>query len=372
MATLYRGIGKVRAHGKARIAITIEARDETDFLRRWHKPANEYPFEWENGHRFCIEYQVDDFAAEVGFYVDVLGITVDSISPSRAQFSSPDQELVLAVSAVDPEQPSIPPQNLLLQMFIKNLETTVTELEKRGVIFELPPQPSNSDPELLVARFQTPNGMFVELWGYQIPASRSRNSAYPPQAEAHDDNGDDDEAYDEQDTGEDEDEVSPDPLPLFSLRPITIDELDNELEEDGDDLSDPTDNSREHPYVIDEDQLELEIGFSENEQEENEALDPDEAEDERLERFLKASSRPAGYTFDERIEPIVSPKSSKPPSALPERKLAPRRRSGRSQARSQIPENPIRKQQPQRPQRQPEPPVIEPTYDDIDEQDQIP
>lgn len=368
MASIYRGIGKVRAHGRARIAITIEARDEQEFLNRWHKPAFDYPFEWENGHKFCIEYQVEDFAAEVGFYVDVLGITVDAISPSRAQFSSPDQQLVLAVAAIQPEQEICPPNNLRLQMFIKNLAATVTELERRGVLFEQPPESSSSDPDLLVATLQTPNGMSIELWGYK-QISRVGRPAQPAQALTQPDDVDELHIFEQQ---EDDDEIekSPADLPLFSSRPISIDDLEDELEEDGDEQTEAGRAARA-PYSIDDDQLALGLGLLEEDQEESEGLYLDD-EDARLDRFLKASARPVGYTFDERIEPVAPQKSDLAHSAPAAGKIAPVPGIGRSHATRSRHAPVNRKQRAGRTLRQPESPRVEPTYDDIDEQDQIP
>jgi predicted enzyme related to lactoylglutathione lyase len=370
MATMYRGIGKVRAHGKARIAITLEARDEQEFLERWHKPAYEYPFEWESGHKFCIEYQVEDFAAEVGFYVDVLGITVDAISPSRAQFSSPDQQLVLAVTSGEAEQQIVPPHNLRLQMFIKNLEATVAELEKRGVLFDIPIEPSSSDPELLVATLQTPNGLFIELWGYRRAISRRMSPSRPAQAPGQIDHPDEFRSSGVLDD-EEEDEHSPARLPLFSSRPITIEELEDELEEDDAELTEPGITTSQQPYTIDDDQLELAIGLLDDEQEENEDEELDD-EEERLEQLLRASSRPAAYTFDERVEPVASQKPEKTSPDRTVRRLDRMRRTARTKANPHLPTDLSRKQQPLRASRKPEPTPIEPTYDDIDDQDQIP
>ncbi len=373
MATLYRGIGKVRAHGKARIAITLEARDEAEFVKRWHKPAYDYPFEWERGYKYCIEYQVEDFAAEVGFYVDILGITVDSISPSRAQFSSPDQELALAVSAVDPERPAPPPTNLRLQMFIQNLEGTVEELSKRGVVFERLPEPSTADADLLVSAFQTPNGMTIELWGFaksQAPSQRRASLRSDKPEEAFDgleegDETDEQEEYPTTGIG-----VARYPLGIPTAHALVEDDDDLETDDDQDETTAEGRTSRE-------DQLELEIGYQGDDQEDGQedgqedSSDSDsEDEDARLERFLEASRRPAGYTFDERVEPVTSPKPVKTPPAAHASRSNLMQRSNRSPAGMPVSRR-LRKPQ-SRSDTQPSPPVIEPTYDDIGEEDQIP
>ncbi len=368
MASNYRGLGKVRAHGKARIAITLEARDEEEFLRRWHKPAYDYPFEWESGQKFCVEYRVADFAAEVGFYVDVLGINVDAISPSRAQFSSPDQDLVLAVAAGDERQPIHPPDNLRLQMFIKNLETTVAELEKRGVVFESPAEPSSSDPNLLVATLQTPNGLSIELWGYRQVAHPSPTPAHSTRFVSQVDVELEDASEDEIEEEDEDEQQSPAHLPLFSSRPITIEDLEDELEEDARELSSSRTDLNENPDLVDEDQLELGLGLLDDGQEENEEDD----EDERLERFLRASTRPAAYTFDERVEPVQDQKPDRMPRTVPVKNQGRLRRSGRISTNVNLPGRVSRQQPPQRSGHRAEPPLVEPTYDDIEEQDHIP
>lgn len=369
MATLYRGIGKVRAHGKARIAITLEARDEADFLKRWHPPVHDYPFEWERDHRFCIEYQVEDFAAEVGFYIDILGITVDSISPSRAQFSSPDQELVLAISALGVDQPVPQPHNLRLQMFIQNIEDTVIELERRGVVFDNPPEPSSVDPDLLVAVFQTPNSMTFELWGFAKNAPTSQKIGFREPVDL-------DEEFDEsfEDDAEDQEEYLP---PAYS-RPISHVEappariLDDILEDDesDDDLQEEDDMSDEE-LSDQEDQLELEIGYDEEAAGTADLEQENEDDEARLDRLLEASRRPAGYTFDERVEPVSPAKTGKnqppPAESIPVSTLRSGRKPAGAPASSRARMLPAR-----RTVKRPSPPVVEPTYDDIDEGDSIP
>ncbi len=165
MATKYHVNPKMRAYGKARIDITKRAKDERDWQENWREQLYFYPFEFADGWKTCFEYKVDDFAAEVGFYMDFLGFPSSAFSPSYAQFTSPDGDFFIGVSAVDEGEESTPPDTLRLQFNIIDLFDTIDELESRGIIFEGKPQPLYDDSDILVTTFRTPHGISIDLWG---------------------------------------------------------------------------------------------------------------------------------------------------------------------------------------------------------------
>jgi hypothetical protein len=165
MATKYHVNPKMRAYGKARIDITKRAKDEKDWQENWREQLYFYPFEFAEGWKTCFEYKVDDFAAEVGFYMDFLGFPSSAFSPSYAQFTSPDGDFFIGVSAVDEGGESTPPDALRLQFNILDLFDTIDELESRGIVFEGKPQPVYEDSDILVTTFRTPHGISIDLWG---------------------------------------------------------------------------------------------------------------------------------------------------------------------------------------------------------------
>jgi len=164
MATNYPVNPRVRAFGKARIDIARRASSQDDWQKLWKRPAYSFPFAWGDAWKQCIEYKVDDFAAEVGFFIDVLGLPINAFDPDYAMFTSPHGDFFFAVVPAL-EGHSTPPDALRLQFMVADIFETTAELEQRGIAFESPPAPVNSGSALHIAWFRTPHGICVDLWG---------------------------------------------------------------------------------------------------------------------------------------------------------------------------------------------------------------
>ena len=159
---------RIRALGKARIDITRRAQSEAEWQSLWRAPRYVFPFIWESGWKLCIEYRVDDYAAEVGFFIDVLGLPVNAFSPSYAMFTSPMQDFTFGVRLAAEGQTATPPDSLCIQFQVRDLAYTVEELQRRGISFEQPPTPDPAlGPDLSRASFRTPNGVRVDLVGFR-------------------------------------------------------------------------------------------------------------------------------------------------------------------------------------------------------------
>lgn len=156
---------RFRAYGKARIDIAQRAQSRADWNKLWKGPINPFPFEFGDFWNHCIEYKVDDFPAEVGFFIDVLGLPVNAFDPDYAMFTSPGREFFFAVVPAW-DEPSTPPEALRIQFFVEDLQTLTSELERRGVEFEQEPQPCEPGADLYIGYFRTPHGIVVELWGW--------------------------------------------------------------------------------------------------------------------------------------------------------------------------------------------------------------
>jgi catechol 2,3-dioxygenase-like lactoylglutathione lyase family enzyme len=156
---------RVRAYGKARIDITQRAKDEAEWLKMWKEPSQPYPFIHGNGPKLSIDYKVDDYPAEIGFFIDVLGFRVWAFSPSAAQFTNHEKDLFFSVSAARPGEQSAPPGTLRLNIQVSNLDQVVAQLEQRGVVFDQPITPQDPDDNHCTAGFRTPHGVLIVLWG---------------------------------------------------------------------------------------------------------------------------------------------------------------------------------------------------------------
>jgi catechol 2,3-dioxygenase-like lactoylglutathione lyase family enzyme len=165
MATNYPINPRVRAYGKARLDIARRARTPAEWQRLWLPPAQRFTFQWGRPWKQCIEYKVDDLAAEVGFYIDVLGLPVNAFNPDYAMFTSPDGDFYFAVVPAYGGSPSTPPDAIRLQFMLADILATAAELQARGIEFEAPPAPIHEGSNLYIGYFRSPHGIPIELWG---------------------------------------------------------------------------------------------------------------------------------------------------------------------------------------------------------------
>ena len=154
---------RFRAYGRARIDIIQHVSNQEDWDRLWKSPSNSFPFQWTEGWKQCIEYRVEDYAAEVGFYIDFLGFSVDEFGPQYARFCSPAGDFAIGIEACPAGSSASPVSGLGLQLQVTNLFELVEELQKRGVSFEQPPKIHPRDKSLVSTIFKTPHGLVIEL-----------------------------------------------------------------------------------------------------------------------------------------------------------------------------------------------------------------
>jgi catechol 2,3-dioxygenase-like lactoylglutathione lyase family enzyme len=157
---------RFRAYGKARIDIAKRVRDQGDWYKLWKEPTNPFPFAWGENWRQCVEYKVDDFAAEVGFFIDILGLPVNAFDPDYAMFTSPRRDFFLSIVPTFEDEYSTPPDAIRIQFMVDDIFSTVEELERRGVEFEQQPQACQEGSSLYIGYFRTPHGICVDLWGF--------------------------------------------------------------------------------------------------------------------------------------------------------------------------------------------------------------
>ncbi|MCU0485510.1 MAG: VOC family protein [Anaerolineales bacterium] len=154
---------RVRAYGKARLDIARRAQTSQDWEKMWKNPLHQFPFTWGSYWKQSIEYRVADFAAEIGFFIDVLGLPVNAFNEYSAMFTGPEQEFFFSVTPTFEGQEPTPPDAFRLQFLVSDIFRISEELQKRGISFELPPQPVTEGSNYYVASFRTPNGICIDL-----------------------------------------------------------------------------------------------------------------------------------------------------------------------------------------------------------------
>lgn len=158
---------RVRAYGRARLEVARRAQSGQEWDILWKPPIHDFPFKWGPYWKQCVEFKVDDFAAEVGFFIDILGLPVNAFNPDYVMFTSPNRDFYFAIVPVPAGDESTPPNAIRLQFMVEDVFVLTEELERRGVIFEQYPQPIGERSQQYVACFRTPHGILVDLWGLQ-------------------------------------------------------------------------------------------------------------------------------------------------------------------------------------------------------------
>ena len=178
---------RFRAYGKARIDIAKRAATRDDWDRLWKQPTNPFPFSWGSSWKQCIEYKVEDFPAEVGFFIDIMGFPVNAFDPDYAMFTSPNGDFFFSVVPTREGEPPTSEGAIRLQFMVQDITETAHELQRRGVEFTQMPARVADNSSFLIGSFRTPNGIGIELWGFDTRGRmRVLDAAAVPGVEAWD------------------------------------------------------------------------------------------------------------------------------------------------------------------------------------------
>ena len=165
MATETLSADRLHELGEARLKVAETAKTPEQLKELWKEPANAYPFKWGECWKQCTQYCVKDFAAEVGFFIDVLGFPTNAFGPDYAMFTSPEKDFFFAIVPANDENTCTAPESITLGFMIQDLPRVAKELESRGVEFSKPVKPCAEGAALHSGSFRTPNGVEVTIWG---------------------------------------------------------------------------------------------------------------------------------------------------------------------------------------------------------------
>jgi hypothetical protein len=84
-------------------------------------------------------------------------------------FTSPDGDFFFSVVPVQNKTEVTAPDSIRLQFMVERIMDTAVELERRGVSFDQWPTVSSSQSTLIIGSFHTPNGISIDLWGFDPP-----------------------------------------------------------------------------------------------------------------------------------------------------------------------------------------------------------
>ncbi len=172
----------LRKLGQARLDIPKQAKTPEDFKRLWTEPAQPFNMKWGDCWTFAPCYHVEDFAAEVGFWLDVMGFDSNAITEDFCMVMDPEKRFTFSIRPASEQRSApeadpagnqravTPAEALTLEFMVDGIREICAELAERGVDVERHPEPygAPSSP-MYTALLRTPAGLRVWLWGLVSP-----------------------------------------------------------------------------------------------------------------------------------------------------------------------------------------------------------
>lgn len=151
-------LGRARLERIARF--NLNGRDESD---PWPEPPS-YPFVPSQYWLSTIELNVADHAAEVGFWIDLLGFSMGAFWDDALMVRSPDNTFGLSLYPAGEDRP--PVQGVRIELMIDNLVEAAQALKERGVIDDAPfGEPWGAENVMRTCVLTSPSGIRVSLLG---------------------------------------------------------------------------------------------------------------------------------------------------------------------------------------------------------------
>jgi catechol 2,3-dioxygenase-like lactoylglutathione lyase family enzyme len=156
--------------GQRRLDAIARITSREDWQRLWPKPRHAYPFTWGDCWKGVVEFGVKDFAAELGFYLDILGMSVNATWPDHAMIMSPDGDYTFTIYRAKRTS-----SDLNLQFMIGNISEAVAALKRRGVVpvQDLRAEWGEQSP-MRTCRLRSPSGVVITLWGMVKPKRKAK------------------------------------------------------------------------------------------------------------------------------------------------------------------------------------------------------
>lgn len=154
---------RLLGHNRIRISEQAESRDEWE--RLWEPPKFDYSLKLVPWWKMTIEYKVFDFAAEIGFFIDILGFTISALSSKYAMLTNPTEDFHISIVEVEDESKTTPQDAFKIEFMVEDIDELQEELHNRGIVFEREPAPfGNHDSNFVLGTLRTPNNLQIGLW----------------------------------------------------------------------------------------------------------------------------------------------------------------------------------------------------------------
>ncbi len=148
-------------YGMRRLDVLKRITSRDDWMKLWPKARHSYPFVWGDCWKAVAEFGVKDYAAELGFYLDILGMKVNATWPDHAMIMSPEGDYTFTIYRAKRTA-----TELNLQFMIGNIQQAVAKLKRRGVtvVQDLNADWGEQNP-MRTFKLKSPSGMVITLWG---------------------------------------------------------------------------------------------------------------------------------------------------------------------------------------------------------------
>ncbi|MBC8342460.1 MAG: hypothetical protein H8E61_00585 [Bacteroidetes bacterium] len=151
--------------GKSRLEFLSKATQSGKAIEKWPSPSHYFPFHFGRFWQMTIEYKVNDFESEVGFFSDILGFRIITLSVNYAMFSVPDNTFQISFLRQSSTHSALEMKSFKIEILIERILELTEELKSRGIAFNQNPTKVGIDNHSFInCGFSTPNGLDICLW----------------------------------------------------------------------------------------------------------------------------------------------------------------------------------------------------------------
>jgi len=161
-------INKCRAFGKNRLELSSKMKTPDDWKEKWPDSENDYIYKLGPCWTHMIEYYVDDFEAEVGFMIDVMGFKTFIVDTNERVciVTNPGHNFYFSFYEASKQGKEPTPKDALkLSLMVEDIEEVGKKLESREIQFCDKLHPSMEGSPMLRGFIRTPAGIPIEFWG---------------------------------------------------------------------------------------------------------------------------------------------------------------------------------------------------------------
>jgi len=151
--------------GNERIALAEKCTAEKSWMTAWTGARHPFPIKWGECWKAVIELSVQDFAAELGFFLHILGFDVNAIEPNWAMLMTPDKAYMFSLIQATEERPAVSGASISIEFMVEGITALASELTNRGLGVSPLQAEWGEEAPMRTFGFTSPNGLNIKVWG---------------------------------------------------------------------------------------------------------------------------------------------------------------------------------------------------------------